>query len=276
MKTYLITGGTDGMGKALAIRLLKDGEQVVVVGSSSQKGELFLAEAGRIGSDLRAFFIRADLSLVSEIHRIIADVSARFDALDGLIFCAVNFTQRAKPLITAEGFESSFALLYLSRFIMSYELTGLLEKSEKPIIVNFCSPGMYVEVQWDNLQYTRNFESFSALVQSGKLNDHLGVSYAANNPAGKVKYVLYNPGSVKTSGIMRELNPELLAHFNEFGRTAEDAVEPLMPVLGNPPSESLYAFNVEGERGSLDAPSFDSANALRLHSVTTELLGGLK
>ena len=49
MKIYLVTRGTDGMGKQLALRLLKDGEQVSVVGRNSKKRELFLADTEQMG-----------------------------------------------------------------------------------------------------------------------------------------------------------------------------------------------------------------------------------
>ncbi len=40
MKTILITGGTDGMGKGVAMHFLKKGDRVIVVGSSSEKATL--------------------------------------------------------------------------------------------------------------------------------------------------------------------------------------------------------------------------------------------
>jgi NAD(P)-dependent dehydrogenase (short-subunit alcohol dehydrogenase family) len=271
MRTYLITGGTDGCGKAVAMQLLKDGERVFVVGSTANKGELFLAEAEQLGAKGRATFIRADLSLVKETHRVIGEITEKVDALDGLVFCAVSFKQRTEPLLTEEGFEAIFSLAYLSRFILSYELTDLLEKSADPKIVSFCSPGMYVEVQYDNIQYTKDFVCNKALVQSGKLLDHLGVSYAENCASGKTKYVLYNPGAVKTNGIYREMGPETIAQYEEIGRTAEEAVKPLMPTIINRLNKKLLALSVEGSV-SLDDKSFDKANARKVHTITTQLL----
>lgn len=271
MKNYLITGGTDGMGKEIALQLLRDGERVIVIGSSAEKGTLFLSEAGQSGAGQRAAFIQADLSLLSETRRVAREVYEKVDALDGLVFCAVSFKQRTEPLITEEGFETIFALIYLSRFVLSYELTDLLEKSVNPIIVNFGSAGVYVEIQWDNIQYVNDFICNNALIQGGKLNDPLGVYYAESHPSGKTKYILYSPGAVKTNGIMKEMPAALVAQYQSIGRTAAEAVEPLMPIIKNPPQERLYALSVEGPV-SLDSQCFDPLDARRLYAITTHLL----
>ena len=62
MKTILITGGTSGIGKGLAINYLKNGHRVIVVGSSNAKWEAFYEEAKKLEVQERAIFLKADLS----------------------------------------------------------------------------------------------------------------------------------------------------------------------------------------------------------------------
>lgn len=274
MKTYLVTGGTDGMGKQLALRLLKDGEQVIVVGRNSKKGELFLADTEQMGAKQRATFIQADLSLVEENRRLINELGSKFDVLDGVVFCAVNFTQRKEPLITKEGFEAIFALTYLSRFVLSYGLTGMLEKSADPIILSFGAAGVPAGINWEDIQFKNNFDSTKALVNSSKLNEPLGVSYALNNSSGKVKYVLFNPGMVKTTNIMRNIGFLLKAVTLTFGKSPEKAIEPALRLLRNVPKDKLTAIIQNRTKPlSLRKRSFDESNAKKLYSMTDELLG---
>ncbi|MEO3856403.1 SDR family NAD(P)-dependent oxidoreductase [Acrocarpospora sp. B8E8] len=65
MRTYVITGGTDGMGKGLGLHLLRRGDNVIAVASGEAKGRAFLAEAHRLGAEGRAVFLQADLSTVA-------------------------------------------------------------------------------------------------------------------------------------------------------------------------------------------------------------------
>lgn len=265
------------MGKQLALRLLRDGQQVIVAGRNPQKGELFLADAERMGAKERATFLQADLSLVEENHRLIHELTSKFDVLDGVVFCAVNFTQRAERLITKEGFEAIFALSYLSRFVLSYGLTGMLEKSTDPIILNFCGVGVPGNIKWEDIQFKHHFSSQKALINSSKLNEPLGVSYALNNSSGKVKYVLFNPGMVRTTNIMANLKFLLKLITLAFGKSPEKAIEPALRLLKNVPKDQLTAIIQNRTKPlSLSKKSFDESNAKRLYSMTKELLGTLE
>ncbi|MEV0402029.1 SDR family NAD(P)-dependent oxidoreductase [Actinoallomurus sp. NPDC050550] len=64
MRTIVISGGTDGMGYALARTYLSRGDTVVILGRDPGKGEAFRAAVGGAGE--RAVFLQADLSLVAE------------------------------------------------------------------------------------------------------------------------------------------------------------------------------------------------------------------
>lgn len=177
MKTIVITGGTDGMGRALAQIFLERGDQVVIVGRDERKGRDFLDAATGIGVRERATFIAADLSLVGENQRLVERIATDFPAVDALVLCARHY--RATRLETGEGREHGFALFYLSRFVLSHGLLGNLEKAESPVVVNFCGPGAdFGEIRWDDLELARDYHGNTAMVQGGKLNDLLGVAFA--------------------------------------------------------------------------------------------------
>ncbi|MGW0671540.1 SDR family NAD(P)-dependent oxidoreductase [Streptomyces sp. NPDC002746] len=271
MKTYVITGGTDGIGKALALTYLERGQEVVVVGRSAEKGEAWLDAARQRHAAGRAHFIRADLSLMSETRAVADRIRSSFAKLDALVLCARHF--RTTRLVTAEGIENTFAHFYLSRFVLGYELVDLLEAADTPVILNVAGPGGEGEIHWEDLELAREYDGARALAQGGRLNDLLGVAFAAGRPGTNVRYVLLNPGMVST-GFSGQYTPNVKARIDAMRRSAqpvEEAVVPVLQVLDAPPSALLSAF-VRGEPLSTHGPGFAAEDARRLHEHTERLL----
>ena len=200
MRTILVTGGSNGIGNGIAFDCLAKGDRVIAVGNSDENGENFIKEAKLHHFDERVVFIKADLSLESENKRVIEEIKHSFPEIDKLVFCATRHCKRR--IETAEGVEFSFALDYLSRFILSYGLKECLEKTEHPVIMNVCGTGMKGEVNWEDLQHTKSFSPMKVMMHGSRLNDLLGVAFAQNDRIGKIKYVLYNPMAVQTPGMM--------------------------------------------------------------------------
>ncbi|MFG2376888.1 SDR family NAD(P)-dependent oxidoreductase [Streptomyces sp. NPDC048504] len=272
MKTVVITGGNDGIGRGLALTRLERGDKVVVIGRSEEKGKGLLAAAEERGAGDRAFFIAADLSLVAENRRVLDEIKASFPVVDALVLCARFF--RSDRFQTADGYENTFALEYLSRYLLSHGLTETLEKSEAPVIVNVAGPGIQKPgIRWQDLQSERGYNGVGAQMQAGTANDLLGVAYAAEH-TGRTRYVLINPGSTATS-IAGQYDAMTKAHVDalkRMGKPVAQAVAPIDAVIDAPPVEPLSAY-VEGERIRVDHPAlFDKDAAARLATVTEELL----
>jgi NAD(P)-dependent dehydrogenase (short-subunit alcohol dehydrogenase family) len=276
MKTILITGGTDGIGKGIAMNFLKKGHSVIVVGSSSAKGEKLCGEAKQIAAEDRLIFLQANLSLVSENERIIEEVQNRFKALDALILCAQSQKYSTTYRETEEGFEFSFALYYLSRYLLSYGLKSCLEKAKEPIILNVCAPGMKGTVNWDDLQHKNKYNSTKAIMHGSRLNDLLGVAFAENDNKRQIKYILYNPGAVRTNGATQAYEQPIMKFivkltYKFMGKIVEEAIKPIIGLLENPPLLNLVAIKQKKEV-SLRMETFNKNNAKRLFKLTEDLI----
>jgi NAD(P)-dependent dehydrogenase (short-subunit alcohol dehydrogenase family) len=260
------------MGKALALTYLNRGDNVVIIGRNAEKGKAFLDAATETGPDSRAFFIRADLSLVSANKKVIEEITTRFPVVDALVLCARHF--RSRRLETAEGFENTFALEYLSRFLLSHGLAEPLERSDRAVVMNASGPGVpKPEIHWDDLGLERGYSGVAAQMQGGRANDLLGVAFATVHTAGRTRYVLFNPGSVATS-FSGEYDAATAAHVEGMKRTGkpvEEGIAPIIVGIDNPPAQPLSAF-VQGEPISLRHRSFDKDAAVRLNDLTQKLL----
>ena len=269
MKTILITGGASGFGKGVAMHYLKAGERVIAVGSSKSNGDIFLNEAKKLDATDRAFYIQADLSLVKENQRAVEELRERFQSLDMLIFCATKHSK--KYIETQEGLEFTFALDYLSRFILSYGLKVCLEKTDCPVILNVCGSGMKGTVNWNDLQHKNSFEALKVMMHGSRLNDLSGVSFVQNDTTSKIKYIMYNPWAVKTPGMEAFGSSVTKLIYKVIGKSVNQAAMIIVKLLDNPPDTNLSAYR-EHKKLNLSHASYNPENAQRLYSITAKLL----
>lgn len=270
MKTIVISGGTDGIGRHLAQEYARRGDRVIVLGRSAGKGRAVLAACGE-----RAVFRPVDLSLIGQNHAVIADIVASYPVVDALVLCARYY--RSTRAETTEGIEHTFALFYLSRYLLSYGLRESLERADTPVIVNVAGPGADLTVvNWDDLQFIRGYHGGAALGQGGKLNDLLGVAFAARHPTGRTRYALVHPGVTATSfaGEYDGRTSAAVENLRRGGKPVSEAAAPIIDLIDAPPSSGLSAY-VEGNRIEVRGRGFDAAAARRLDAVTRTLLTGV-
>lgn len=272
MSVIVVSGGTDGIGNGIARACLARGDTVVVIGRDPDKGAALLRAARQHDAASRAVFLPADLSLVSENRRIITEITAAVPTIDSLVLCARHY-QSARTE-TSEGFEYNFALLYLSRFLLSHGLADTLERAEHPSIVNLAGPGAVQHIRWNDLQLRHDYSGVAALMQAGGIaNDLLAVAFTHHHPASRTRYVLVNPGTTSTSfaGNYDQATAPQIEHMKRAGKPVEEAVAPILEYIDTPPDEPLSAFAGNQPLG-LDGTSFDQADATRLYAITKTLL----
>lgn len=109
-KIAVITGGTQGLGKAIAQTFAKAGAAgLVIVGRGVQKGQAVAKEiADAHGIEVR--MVGADLGNIDEVRRIVAEADKAFGRVDILVNAA-GLTDRGTILNTApELFDRMFAV----------------------------------------------------------------------------------------------------------------------------------------------------------------------
>ena len=133
--TALITGGTSGIGRAVANKLAELGVHVVVVGRNVKRGEEAIAEIRTAGG--QADFISSDLRDVSSAR----EVARRAVELgNGQIDILINNAGIYPFGLTHETSEESFDKVYSLNVKVPYflvaELAPLMAKRGKGAIVN--------------------------------------------------------------------------------------------------------------------------------------------
>jgi NAD(P)-dependent dehydrogenase (short-subunit alcohol dehydrogenase family) len=124
-KVYVVTGGTQGLGEAIARRLAADGAAgIVIAGRSEPRGravEKALAAAGA-----QALFVPAELADLEQVRRITAEADRRFGRIDGLVNAAA-LTDRGTILSTdPELYERLMNVNVRAPFFLMQEATRIM------------------------------------------------------------------------------------------------------------------------------------------------------
>jgi retinol dehydrogenase-12 len=132
--TCVVTGGTGGIGAAVATALAQRGARVVLVGRDPLRSD---AAAERIRQRVPRADVDvliADLSLLGEVRALAAEITQRYPRLKVLILNAG--VARPRRELTAEGFEVDLATNHLAPYLLAKLLSDHLAGNAPARIVS--------------------------------------------------------------------------------------------------------------------------------------------
>ncbi len=170
-KTVLVTGANQGVGKATAAALSRQGARVTIVARNADKGRAAVADieaasGARGATDL----IVADLSSQADVRRVAAEFKARQTRLDVLVNNAGVFVPKRR--VTPDGLEETFAVNHLAYFLLTHQLLDLLKASAPARVVNVSSDAhRHAKMDWEDLQFAnQRYSGWRAYCQSKLAN----------------------------------------------------------------------------------------------------------
>lgn len=221
-KTCLITGANSGLGLATTKRLAAQGTRVILVCRDAEKVEKTIQVIRAETPAALLDGLDADLSSMSSVRSLIERLNQNYGPLNILINNAA--VMKMKREVTPDGFEAMFQTNYLTPFLLSTGLTGLLEKGKPSQIINIAGPSPKQRVIFSDLQFEQKFSSINAFFQtklylllfSLELSDRLAGSGVTVN--------CMEPGGFR-SNLTREAPGLIRWLFGKVSPTAESASE---------------------------------------------------
>jgi NAD(P)-dependent dehydrogenase (short-subunit alcohol dehydrogenase family) len=161
--TILVTGATDGLGRRVAQELAAMGATVLLHGRSPERLEATLEELqGQTGGEKARSYL-ADLSSLAAVRDLADRIFSEHDRLDVLVNNAGIIARERKE--SEDGHELTFAVNYLSHYLLTRLLLPLLKDSAPARIVNVASAGQS-PLDFSNLMLARGYDAMKAYTQT--------------------------------------------------------------------------------------------------------------
>ena len=229
-KIALITGATDGVGKATALKLLTEGWEVVIIGRNPTKVETTVSELQSKTGNSAVSGITADLSIMKDAKNASEVFLETHQQLDLLLLNANAIAN--KRIITTEGNEQNFALGYLSKVLMIRKLESVLEATTNSQILSVI--GLDTQpLDFEDLKINKDFTGRKGLT---RWQWAINLFTTKNSQKSKSLMNLYIPGLVKTKILADEPQPSrLIVQIMNvvIGITPKKAAENLFTALND-------------------------------------------
>jgi retinol dehydrogenase 14 len=198
--TYVITGGSDGIGLECAsqIATARPGCRIVLVGRNPSRTA---AAVGRLRAEspkCRIDSLLCDFADQSAVRRLADDLLRTCDRIDVLVNNAG--TVFARRTLTADGIESTFAVNHLGGLLLTELLLDRIRESAPARIVFTSSEGHYSgTLDLDDVGFERGYSIMRAYARS-KLANVLTARLLARRLEGSgVTVNALHPGAISTN-----------------------------------------------------------------------------
>ena len=169
MKTILVTGSTDGIGKQTALNFARAGHTVWIHGRNEKRCQQTVEELKKDSKNDKIQYVLADLSSFEQIRSMADVIKKATDHLDVLVNNAGVYMQ--EKMLSADGFEMTFAVNHLAYVLLTHELLGHVRKSESGRIVNVSSVAHNRGIMnFNNLNAEQFFDGYQAYALSKLAN----------------------------------------------------------------------------------------------------------
>jgi NAD(P)-dependent dehydrogenase (short-subunit alcohol dehydrogenase family) len=240
MTTVLVTGATDGLGRALARELVQGGDTVLIHGRDPRRGEETLVETG--ASQL----FLADFARLDDVRALVSALPP----IDVLVNNAgIGFGDRSE---SEDGLELRFQVNYLAGYLLEREL-------QPPHVVNVASAGQ-APIDFDDPMLTRGYSGDRAYCQS-KLAQIMHAFDLAE--AGVIANALH-PATYMPTKIVLDAGISPLSSL-------EQGLGATLALVGRTDVSGRYFNGLQDARAQ--AQAYDADARARLRSLSEELLG---
>jgi NAD(P)-dependent dehydrogenase (short-subunit alcohol dehydrogenase family) len=259
----MITGSTDGLGLACAVDCAAQGAKVLLHGRSEERLEQARRVADSSGKAALDTYL-ADLSSLDAVRELADRILREQDRLDVL----VNNAGVVSPdrQLSSDGHELTFAVNYLSHFLLTSLLLPLLERSAPARIVNVASVGQR-PVDFDDVMLERSYDPIRAYCQSKLAQIMFTLELAEKLGDSGVTVNALHPATLMDTKMVRD-------GFGTVMSSVEEGKEATLRLVSSPELDGVTGRYYDGKRESTaDNQAYDAEARRRLWDLSEALCG---
>ena len=268
-QTILVTGATDGLGRRVAGKLAEQGATLLVHGRDPVRGDEVMREILRRGGRRESRLLLADLASLEEVRGLTDEVERSVPRLDALVNNA-GIAPGPERRESADGVELTFAVNYLSHFLLTARLIGLLnaDRDHPSRIVNVASIGQQA-IDFDDPLLERSYSQFRAYSQSKLAQILFTVELAERlGPDAALTVNALHPATLMDTRMVRE------SGFGTPRSTVEEGAHATTRLVADEALDGVTGTYFDGtDEARADPQAYDAGARRRLWQVSEKLTG---
>lgn len=240
-KTILVTGASRGIGKAIALKLAKEGANIVVASKSVEEnpklgGTIFSAAKEMEEAGGKALPLQCDIRFEDQIKDVVEKAVAHFGGIDILINNASAISLTSTEQTETKRFDLIHSINVRGTFFVTKACIPFLEKSSNAHILTL-SPPLNLKPKWfvNHLAYTITKYNMSMMTM-GWAEEFKKDKIAANS--------LWPKTTIATAAVKNLLGGEALM---KMSRTPEILADAAYYVLRQPSTECTGNLFIDEE-----------------------------
>lgn len=264
--TVLITGSTDGLGKAAAKWFAEKGAAVRLHGRNEDKGRRTLEEIKDATGNADLKYYNGDFSSLDSVSKAAEEILAGEDHIDILINNAGiggGPKSGGRRSTSRDGFEEIWAVNYLAQVLFTKKLRPLLEKGSR--IVNVASIGQ-AEIDFDDLNIEHRYDGFLAYSRSKLALIMFTFDLAEEVKDREITVNAIHPATLMETNMVNE-------HFGRSQSSVEEGLDALAFLAASEDTEGITGEFYDGKRCSKAlGQAYDHEARRQLEARTEEIL----
>ena len=219
-KTVLITGASRGIGKAIGLRLAKEGANIIIASKSVEEnpklgGTIFTAAAEMEAAGGKALAVQCDIRFEDQVQNVVDKAVATFGGIDILINNASAISLTNTEQTEPNRFDLMYDINVRGTFFVSKACIPLLKKATNPHIINL-SPPINMDMKWfsNHLAYTMSKYNMT-MMALGLAAELKKFNIAAN--------ALWPKTTIATAAVQNLLGGQMLMNMSRTPEIMADA-----------------------------------------------------